>query len=106
VNFILDENGVINVHPAVVNVLFEHLVKYNLRRLLFIILSATYQKDSGYFTTSVHNHNLNGRKLNVLYKSYSSRGLASFFKSAILLKNCLKDALYSSSSLIVFAADL
>jgi hypothetical protein len=27
VNFILDENGVINVQPAVVSVLLEHLVK-------------------------------------------------------------------------------
>jgi len=27
VNFILDENGVINVQPAVVSVRFEHLVK-------------------------------------------------------------------------------
>ena len=27
VYFIFEENGVINVHPAVVNVLFEHFVK-------------------------------------------------------------------------------
>ena len=30
-----DENGVINVHPAVVNALFEHLVKKYFLRLVF-----------------------------------------------------------------------
>jgi len=47
VYLIFDEKGVIKVQPAVVKVLLEHFVKYSLRRLLFIILSAVYQNDSG-----------------------------------------------------------
>jgi len=43
----LDENGVINVHPAVVRVLLEHFVKYTFLRLTLLIRLTTCQKDSG-----------------------------------------------------------
>jgi hypothetical protein len=52
VYFVLDENGVIKVHPAVVRVLLEHFVKYNFLRLARETRLATYQKFSGYFTMS------------------------------------------------------
>jgi len=51
VYLVLDENGVINVQPAVVKVLFEHFVKYIFFLLIFETLLAIYQKDSGYFIT-------------------------------------------------------
>jgi hypothetical protein len=47
VYFVLDENGVINVQPAVVNVLLEHFVKYTFLRLTLSIRLTAYQKDSG-----------------------------------------------------------
>jgi len=49
VYFILDDSGVINVHPAVVNTLFEHFVTYTLRRLALDTRSAVYQKESECF---------------------------------------------------------
>lgn len=47
VNLGFDEKGVINVQPAVVKVLLEHLVKYIFLLLVFISFSTEYQKDSG-----------------------------------------------------------
>jgi hypothetical protein len=47
VYLIFDEKGVIKVHPAVVKVLLEHLVKYTFLRLTLLIRLTTYQKDSG-----------------------------------------------------------
>lgn len=46
VNLVLDENGVINVQPAVVKTRFEHFVTYIFRLLAEDILSAAYQKES------------------------------------------------------------
>jgi hypothetical protein len=47
VYFTFDEKGVINVQPAVVKTLLEHLVKYTFFLLYLVILLAKYQKDSG-----------------------------------------------------------
>jgi len=47
VYLVLEENGVIKVHPAVVNVRFEHFVKKTFFRLNFTTLLAAYQNDSG-----------------------------------------------------------
>ena len=48
VNFVFDENGVINVQPAAVKVRLLHLVKYTFLRRALINRLAAYQKDSGY----------------------------------------------------------
>jgi hypothetical protein len=47
VYLMFEENGVIKVHPAAVNVRFEHFVTYVFFRLLFTTLFATNHKDSG-----------------------------------------------------------
>jgi hypothetical protein len=60
VNLVLLENGVIKAHPDIVNVLFEHFVKYTFFLLAFTALFATYQNDSGYSIIEFHINNLLG----------------------------------------------
>jgi hypothetical protein len=47
VYFVLEENGVMKVQPAVVSVLFEHLVKKTFFLLDLTTRLAAYQNDSG-----------------------------------------------------------
>jgi len=48
VYLVFDENGVIKVHPLIVNVLLEHFVKKTFFLRALTALVAEYQKDSGY----------------------------------------------------------
>jgi hypothetical protein len=47
VNFVLQENGATNVHPAIVRVLFEHLVIYTFLRRILVNFFTAFQKFSG-----------------------------------------------------------
>jgi len=66
VNFVLQENGATKVHPASVNVRFEHLVIYTFFRRIFVNFLIECQKFSGYATIEDHIANFNGIKENIL----------------------------------------
>jgi len=60
VNFVLHEKGATKVHPAIVNVRFEHFVIYTFFLRILVNFFTVFQKFSGYLTSTVHIASFNG----------------------------------------------
>jgi len=63
---VLHEKGATNVQPAVVNVLFEHLVIYTFFLLIFVNFFIAFQKFSGYIIIDDHITSFSGINENIL----------------------------------------